>query len=623
MPLRDDLLAPIPGAHPAGPYLRYDPVYDKIKEARREDLDAPQGDYQTALKTADWPLVIKLASETIATRSKDLQLAVWLVEAALKREGFAGLREGLDLLRGLIKTFWDDLHPELEDGDAEMRAAPLEWLGRYLEASVRLVPLTRGGLTALDYRESRAVGYEEDAKGDYDLHDAYKAAVAAGKVSADAFDQDFSATPKEWLRDIVANIDGCLESLEELDRAADERFGSDAPSFIKLRQVLQEVRQTASQLLARKLEGDPDPVEAGATIGETVLGEGVGFAAEAPVAPRGGGGADAPPAGGAPAAGGVSGIAIAAVPRSREEAGGRIAAAARFLRGESPADPGPFLLLRGFRWGELRADGGRPNPRLLSAPPTEVRSGLKQLLLEEQWAQLLEAAEDVMATPFGRGWLDLQRYTMTACEGLGEEYASVAAAVRSALRSLLHDLPWLPGATLMDDTPTANPDTLAWLHGEGLLGSPAAAPADAGDDGAPPRVRLAVRRDVTDRAEELLRARQPERAIEVLMQAASQEQSERARFLRRLEAARIMVDRGYAAVAQPLLQEMSEQIERHSLEQWEARETVAQPLGLLYQCRKQSDGGYSGVEELFLRVSRLDPLLGIQLSAKGNGDSNG
>ena len=43
MPLREDLLTPIPGDNPAGQNLRYAPVYDKIKEARREDDEAPQG----------------------------------------------------------------------------------------------------------------------------------------------------------------------------------------------------------------------------------------------------------------------------------------------------------------------------------------------------------------------------------------------------------------------------------------------------------------------------------------------------------------------------------------------------------------------------------------------------
>ncbi len=39
MPLREDILNPIPGDNPSGKDLRYAPIYDKIKEARREDDD--------------------------------------------------------------------------------------------------------------------------------------------------------------------------------------------------------------------------------------------------------------------------------------------------------------------------------------------------------------------------------------------------------------------------------------------------------------------------------------------------------------------------------------------------------------------------------------------------------
>src|SRR5919198_3115941 len=117
MPLRNDLLNPVAGSSAGGENLRYSPIYDKIKEARREDDDAPLGDWQYQRKLADWPLVIKLASETIATKSKDLQLAAWLTEALLRKEGVAGLKEGLDLIRGLIENFWDGLYPEIEDGD--------------------------------------------------------------------------------------------------------------------------------------------------------------------------------------------------------------------------------------------------------------------------------------------------------------------------------------------------------------------------------------------------------------------------------------------------------------------------------------------------------------------------
>src|ERR1700733_8745824 len=102
MPLRDDLLNPIPGDNPSGENLRYAPVYDKIKEARREDDDAPQGEWQRERKTADPKQVIKLAGDALATKSKDLQLAAWLTEAALRMDGFSGLLAGITLIEGLI-----------------------------------------------------------------------------------------------------------------------------------------------------------------------------------------------------------------------------------------------------------------------------------------------------------------------------------------------------------------------------------------------------------------------------------------------------------------------------------------------------------------------------------------
>ncbi len=128
-------------------------------------------------KLADYKLVMKLAGDTLATRTKDLQLGAWLTEALLFQEGFAGLRQGLDLLRGLIETFWDTLYPESEDGDLELRAAPVEWVGTRMDDALRKVPLTRGGLGFYKYKESRTVGYEEDAAQNEDKRTARAAAI--------------------------------------------------------------------------------------------------------------------------------------------------------------------------------------------------------------------------------------------------------------------------------------------------------------------------------------------------------------------------------------------------------------------------------------------------------------
>jgi len=55
MPIPVELLEPVPGESPAGVSLRYDPLYDQIKQARFEEDDIPQGEWKVKRKTADWP----------------------------------------------------------------------------------------------------------------------------------------------------------------------------------------------------------------------------------------------------------------------------------------------------------------------------------------------------------------------------------------------------------------------------------------------------------------------------------------------------------------------------------------------------------------------------------------
>ncbi len=594
MPLSSELLQPIPGESPGGANLRYDPVYEEIKEARRQDSDLPQGDWQHERKTADYAKVVKLATDVLTKQSKDLQIAAWLTEAQLHREGFAGLQDGLELLRGLMAGFWDGLYPEVDEGDTGLRAAPLEWIGQYLDLAVRSVPLDRAGHGLLGYREARAVGYEADVQGDDAKTEARQRAIDEGKLAPETFDTEFNATPKAFYKQTVSGLDGCLESLKTLEAFCDERFGSEPPSFARLRDALKETRQVAGQLLARKLESDPDPVDA-----EPMAGGVDGGGAAAPGAPGGG----------------------SPVPKTREDAALRIAAAARFLRAARPTDPSPYLMLRGFRWGELRAGGEVLDPKLLAAPPTELRTRLKSLMLDGEWEKLLDAAEDVTALPFGRGWLDLQRYVISACDALGTEYDVVAHAIIGALRMLLQDVPALIDATLMDDSPAANAETRRWLDERvGMPGDGDGQPAPA-----PPRpeeITPARRRGVSAQALERVRAGQPQRAVELLMREAAKEKSARARFMRRSEAARIMVEAGMESVAVPILEEMVQQIEQHTLETWEDGETVAGPLALLYRCLERMGGDETTRQELYLRVCRLDPLQAMHFTAGAAPDSS-
>jgi type VI secretion system protein ImpA len=604
MPLRDDLLNPIPGDNPSGVYVRHDtklPVYDKIKEARRQDDEMAQGDWAHERKLADYPLEAKLAQEALATRTKDLQLAAWLTEAQLHTEGFAGLLQGLNLCIGLISNFWDTLYPPIEDDDLELRAGPLDFLGSSLDIPLKSRPLApKAGYDWYKYKESRAIGYDDPSRSDKERKDREQK-IGEGKLAAEAFDKAFAETPKAFYFQAEKDLDGCLLALKSLDEICDEKFGSSGPALGKLKTALEEVRHSVHALLEKKRETEPDPVEVTASADGTP-------------------GAAGAVAGGAVA--GAPGITISVLtssePADRREAIATVARVAALLRQQDPHNPAPYLMMRGLRWGELRGGKGISDARLLEAPTTELRQHVKRLALAKKWSELLETAENAMSLPCSRAWLDLQRLVVGACTALGEEYEPIAAAIRSELKALLQDIPQLLDAVLLDDTPAANGETRAWLQ---QLGAPAAAAsaenppavenASASTNGqgsASPSSWLDKTADAYALAQDTLKAGQAEKAFEIMRKEIARQGSGRARFERTLQLVELCVTAGKDAIAQPLLDDLSAKIEEHKLDDWEDKEMVAAALATVMRISKRVQDDESEKRRLFERICRLDPV---------------
>src|SRR5437867_1952448 len=92
------LTAPIAGDKPAGEALPF-AIREQLEEARKEDNpedyspDDPRR--PSVFKKADWPGIVKLATQTLTQESKDLTVAARLTEALVRLHGFAGLRDGL------------------------------------------------------------------------------------------------------------------------------------------------------------------------------------------------------------------------------------------------------------------------------------------------------------------------------------------------------------------------------------------------------------------------------------------------------------------------------------------------------------------------------------------------
>jgi len=95
--------------------------------------------------------------------------------------------------------------------------------------------------------------------------------------------------------------------------------------------------------------------------------------------------------------------AVSEEPADPDDAVRRMHGLARYRRLANPASPVPYMVLRGLRWGELRAGGSSLDSAVLDSPPSETRQSLKKLAADGQWNELLEGAEAAMALPCGRG----------------------------------------------------------------------------------------------------------------------------------------------------------------------------------------------------------------------------
>ncbi|MGA9464037.1 MAG: type VI secretion system protein TssA [Terracidiphilus sp.] len=598
MPLRDEILAPIPGENPCGADLRYDSkllIFDQIKEARRQDDDLSQGAWQTERKAANWPLVIKLAQSTLTATSKDLQLAAYLTEALLQTKGFDGLRQGLEIVSDLLTVFWDTIHPVIEDADFELRAKPLDWINLSLELPIRLTPLVGAGYSDFQYKQSREVGFEDQAKTDKERKDR-KARIDAGKLAPEIFDRAFAETPKTFYLESEKALDASLELLSTLGTYCEEKFADDAPSFNRIRTAVSDVRKTVHLLLEKKREKEPDPVEP-PPAEPTALVEENGNPIEAHTRA-------------------VGAAAFTAEPADLNQAMNGIVAAAAYLRKRDPRSPAPYLLLRGLRWGELRGVAQLADSPLLEAPPTELRQQIKRLSITKKWSQLLEEGERALAHPGSRAWLDLQRLSVTACMALGADYTAIAAAIQSELRALLNDLPELLDATLLDDTPAANPETKEWLRGLSLGARAAAKETDSAEELRSMRNGnswLAPSVDAYVLAKDALASGQEEKAFAIMGAEVAKQRSGRRRFRRMMETIELAMSAGKDGIAQPLLEDIAASIETHKLDAWEEPELIASDLTKLMRYSKKIQGNAAEKQKLFERICRLDPVQALNV----------
>lgn len=324
------LLTPISADAPSGEYLRYEGIYDEIGEERRADEDLAQGAWQSELKNADFKRVIELATAALTTRTKDLQLTAWLSEAVVSEHGFAGLRDSLRLVRGLIKGFWESVYPEIDEGNEEGRANAIAWFDRKAGFLIRKAPiLETEGASYLGYMDSKKFDIPDNLDS---LETEERQAILAlreiaereNRMTGAKWAQAVSLTKRAFCEELKVAVDECSAELKKLNLAIEDRFDrNQAPGLRGMGKALTDIEVISTKILERKRIEEPDPSDAVAgeegEVGESEKGSGS-------------------------KSGAVS---------SRDDALRKLSEIAAFFRRTEPHSPVAYLVNRAVNWGNM------------------------------------------------------------------------------------------------------------------------------------------------------------------------------------------------------------------------------------------------------------------------------
>jgi len=325
----DTLLMPISAQAPTGVSLLGQSEYNQIQKARKaDDPTLPLGSWTYELKRADWVQVGKLVTQALLHRSKDLQLAAWLLEAQIHRHGLGGIAPCLMLMAQLCDRYWPDVYPQPDQHGLEHRANVMHWVNDKLLPTMRLAPLT---LTSDGVTLSCA---------DWELaqrNEKVRTSLGQSKeqtegINLSEFAMAMAGTPADTHLAHHHYASSALAALAILQETCDGRFGPEGPLFNDLRSLLSQIESLISNELRKRGLQTSKPAETSIEVASapSVMGQ-LSISAPLPVSP----------------------LPVSPLLRDRADAYALLSTAADYLAQIEPHSPAPYLVRRAIKWGNL------------------------------------------------------------------------------------------------------------------------------------------------------------------------------------------------------------------------------------------------------------------------------
>lgn len=273
--LVEKLLKPVSTEQPCGPDLSDTPQFDNLSRILKGKPEVEIGTVKKAAEPPDWRELKDRSAEYFA-QSKHIQVALQLCCSWLQTGGLAGLRDGLQLIRGSLEQHWGNIYPSLLAEDGNDPTQRLNMLGALNSPRGTLMPETQQWLAIVDYlyltplcrpRGSEAITLDQ--------------VIAARKRSENKPAEDGGKTPPPSVPDLAAIgkafraaapaeveashavVVEAVEALSGIDQFLMQTLGAgNAISFDELQSVLKELQSVLQANL-------PGAAAAGVVAGES------------------------------------------------------------------------------------------------------------------------------------------------------------------------------------------------------------------------------------------------------------------------------------------------------------------------------------------------------------------
>lgn len=318
----ESLMNQIESDAPSGTNLKHNGVYSAIKAARSaDDPSLPMGQWEHDLNMADWDEVTNIALQAISEKSKDLQLAIWLLEAQINKKGFPAIGPCIHFIHQLCVQFWDSMYPEVEDGDIEYRTNLIVWLNEKLQPVVKQLPVTiaRGDILYSWADWELATQYEQlppDAKKGLNPEDILQTQTIVSAIIA---------TPIEFYKNLFEDLQLAMIAIDDFTQLLDDLCGQYSPSLHGMRSLLEEIYETLYSHVKHRGGLEAAPADDEEEYQEDALHS---------VAAGSGGGHGGPIC-------------------NRTDAYSQLAEAAEYISHDDPHSPVPHLIYKAIEWGQM------------------------------------------------------------------------------------------------------------------------------------------------------------------------------------------------------------------------------------------------------------------------------